>query len=231
MSDVLISNLREITGGGDLECMLKSSIGGYTKKSVQDYLAYVKKQQQNLKDTYAEEHKCLQVENEALRAEKLKLEQENTQLAAKLSGSDEAQEALAADERRKYEDEISSLIYENDMYKQELDIKNKSLIERQSRVEVLVRQEEVNQGMIDRLHEEVAGLLEELERREAENSALAEKLQLQNEECIEYCRETSRIKASYAVLQRRLESVQGKLQMVIIGNETAGDDGKSVVNE
>ena len=224
MSDVLISSLREITGDGDLECMLKSSIGGYTKKSVQDYLAYVKRQQQNLKDTYAEEHQCLQMENEALRAEKLKLEQENAQLAAKLSGSDDAREALAREERGKLEDEISRLAYECDMHKQELAIKDKAMCEQQARVEALARQEETNHGMLDRLQEELACLREELQCKESENAALAERLKIQTEECIEYCRENSRIKTSYALLQRRLESTQGRLQMAAIGIEPGSEN-------
>ena len=52
MSDSTLLSLREITGDGDLNCILKSSIGGYTKKSVKEYLSTMKTQQQNLKAAY-----------------------------------------------------------------------------------------------------------------------------------------------------------------------------------
>lgn len=52
MRDSTLNSLREITGEGDLNCILKSSLGGYTKKSVKEYLSTMKTQQDNLKAAY-----------------------------------------------------------------------------------------------------------------------------------------------------------------------------------
>lgn len=65
MSDRLLETLREKTGEGDLDIILKPSIGGYTKKSVMEYLALVKKQQQGLKDAYLAEVQRLTEERDA----------------------------------------------------------------------------------------------------------------------------------------------------------------------
>ena len=69
MSDEFVSMLREKTEEGDLNTILKPCIGGYTKRSVLEYLSIVKKQQQNLRDAYAEELQRLQTEKETIRVQ------------------------------------------------------------------------------------------------------------------------------------------------------------------
>lgn len=69
MSDGLLDMLREKTGEGDLNSILKPSMGGYTKRSVMEYLAFVKKQQQSMKDSYAGELQRLQSEAVTLQSE------------------------------------------------------------------------------------------------------------------------------------------------------------------
>ena len=69
MSENVVDILREKTGEGDLDSILKSSIGGYTKRSVMEYLAFVKKQQQNLREAYTAEIERIQGEKDELLGE------------------------------------------------------------------------------------------------------------------------------------------------------------------
>lgn len=66
MEESFVSMLREKTEEADLDTILKTSFGGYTKQSVQEYLAHIRKQQQDLKQAYAAENLRTQNEREAL---------------------------------------------------------------------------------------------------------------------------------------------------------------------
>ncbi len=77
----IVDMLREKTEEADLEQLLKSTIGGYTKKSVMQYFAALKKQQQATTETFNhnlqtlyEEKKSLQSNNEILRSKLTKAE-------------------------------------------------------------------------------------------------------------------------------------------------------------
>ena len=73
MSDYL-ELLREKTEEGDLNSILKPNLGGYTKRSVLEYLTFVKKQQQSLRETYAAELQRMQGEKESLQGENARLQ-------------------------------------------------------------------------------------------------------------------------------------------------------------
>lgn len=88
MNDNTVNDLREKTEEMDLNTILKPSMGGYTKKSVMEYLAYLKKQQQDSRDTGLENLS-------RLKSEKDSLQQENSELQADL---DEAIERIHANE-------------------------------------------------------------------------------------------------------------------------------------
>ena len=86
--DETLGVIREKTGEEDLNNSLKSTMGGYTKKSVLEYVTYLKKQQADMKDAY-------EMELEHLRAEKERLQKENSELSADLN---EAMERITSDE-------------------------------------------------------------------------------------------------------------------------------------
>ena len=65
MEDEVVDLLRDRTSE-DLNQILKSSMGGYTKKSVQDYIAQIRKQQQNTARRFNEDIQNLLSEKEAL---------------------------------------------------------------------------------------------------------------------------------------------------------------------
>lgn len=63
----VIEMLRDKTEEADLEHLLKSKFGGYTKQSVKEYFSAIKKQQQTTKDTFAKNLQTLFEEKESLR--------------------------------------------------------------------------------------------------------------------------------------------------------------------
>ena len=92
MTDSTLDVIRGKSEESDLNTILKPTVvaGGYTKRSVIDYLSYLKKQQQDAKEAYEEEIN-------SLRGEKERLQKENTELDTDL---DEAMRRITADEER-----------------------------------------------------------------------------------------------------------------------------------
>lgn len=82
MNESLVESIREKTEETDLDCILKTCIGGYTKKSVLQYLTMLKQQQQNMKETYEAEIRRLVSEKEALAAE-IELQSQRAESAEK----------------------------------------------------------------------------------------------------------------------------------------------------
>jgi chromosome segregation ATPase len=63
----IIEMLREKTEDADLAHVLKGTVGGYTKKSVQEYLSILHKQQQTSKETFSRNLQTLFNEKESIR--------------------------------------------------------------------------------------------------------------------------------------------------------------------
>lgn len=106
MSENVVDILREKTGEGDLDSILKSSIGGYTKRSVMEYLAFVKKQQQNLREAYT-------AEIERIQGEKDELLSEVNALQEREAHAEEAFRVRAEEEKAQLREEYAAL--EKDM--------------------------------------------------------------------------------------------------------------------
>lgn len=77
----IVELLRSKTEEHDMKNILKTSMGGYTKQSVSDYIAVLRKNQQSMAETFYENQQILYVEKEKLR-------QENERLKAKLADLD-----------------------------------------------------------------------------------------------------------------------------------------------
>lgn len=90
MTDNTVDDLRSITEEADLGTFLKPTVGGYTKKSVLEYLAYLKKQQQDAKDAYTEELSRLQAEKERLAQENKTLDDDLKEAVERIT-KDEAE--------------------------------------------------------------------------------------------------------------------------------------------
>lgn len=84
----IVEALRSKTEETDMNQYLKKTIGGYTKNSVLEYLAILRKQQQAMSDTFScnqqilfEEKESLKKDNEALKLRLLQIEAENKNLS------------------------------------------------------------------------------------------------------------------------------------------------------
>ncbi len=114
MSEFL-DNIREITREDDYNTILKSSMGGYTKKSVLEYLASVKEQQETLRDAYVAEVSELKKQLELLQAD--------------AAGSQEKTARIIA-----LETERDGLLSENGTLKEERDALEKDMDEAVERI-------------------------------------------------------------------------------------------------
>ena len=66
MSDNLVKTLREKTEEADLDTILKTTLGGYTRKSVREYVSMLRRQQYDLQQSFSEELQLSQTERERL---------------------------------------------------------------------------------------------------------------------------------------------------------------------
>ena len=73
MANNVVDILREKNDEADLDQVLKTQMGGYTKKSVQDYVAQLKRQQQHTAETFNRDMQALLDEKEQLIASNNKL--------------------------------------------------------------------------------------------------------------------------------------------------------------
>ena len=85
MSDNLVKTIREKTEEGDLDTILKTTLGGYSRSSVREYVSMMRQQQYDMQRSFSEELQLSQTERERLANE---LAEANTRAAA-------AQKALA----------------------------------------------------------------------------------------------------------------------------------------
>lgn len=75
--------LRSKTEENDMKHFLKSTMGGYSKQSVLDYLAILRKNQQSMAETFYENQQLLYVEKEKLRKDNEKLQTKLSELDTK----------------------------------------------------------------------------------------------------------------------------------------------------
>lgn len=80
MSNNVVDILRDKTDEADLDQVLKSQMGGYTKKSVQDYFARIKRQQQQTTQAFNRDMQALLEDKEKLQAENAQLKNRLTKV-------------------------------------------------------------------------------------------------------------------------------------------------------
>ena len=66
MSDNLVKTLREKTEEADLDTILKTTLGGYSRKSVREYISMMRQQQYDLQQSFSEEMQLYQAERDRL---------------------------------------------------------------------------------------------------------------------------------------------------------------------
>lgn len=97
MSDNIVGILREKNDEADLDRVLKTSMGGYTKKSVQDYLAQLKRQQQITTESFNRDRQALLDEKEKLQEENASLKNRMVKAVADYTALKDSVSAIKAD--------------------------------------------------------------------------------------------------------------------------------------
>lgn len=69
MKDNLVEMLREKTEGANLDTILKTTFGGYSRKSVQEYIAMLRKHQNDMQQSFSEQLELAQTERDRLAGE------------------------------------------------------------------------------------------------------------------------------------------------------------------
>lgn len=142
MSDNLVKSLREKTEEADLDTILKTTLGGYTRKSVREYISLLRRQQYDMQQSFSQELQLSQTERERLACE---LEEANGRACA-------AEETL--NQAKPLMEKVAGL--EKDMDEAVARIQSDAaLLEQQS-------------AELQRLRSECDGLRAQLEEREAE---------------------------------------------------------------
>lgn len=69
MNENIIKTLREKTEEADLDTILKTTLGGYSRKSVREYISMMRQQQYDMQQSFAEEMQLVQTERDRLARE------------------------------------------------------------------------------------------------------------------------------------------------------------------
>jgi len=217
MSDNLVEMLREKTEELDLDHTLKSCVGGYTKKSVLEYLAQLKRQQQNTTNSFnrdlqatLDEKEKLQGENETLKKRVLKAETDYRSLSESVAGYRVENSELTMQDVMQLRSSLSLL--EKDMDEavarirqdeQEQEHRRQELEERDRRLEKAAQELKLYQEMTVSARNESEGL-----RRTVSGQA-AEITQLQGE--VRYLKGIVS-EGSVAELNNRITELMGDLE-------------------
>lgn len=230
MSDYL-ELLREKTEAGDLNSILKANLGGYTKKSVLEYLSFVKKQQQSLREAYTAELERVKGEKEALQTENAGLqsrldsaeadyrrasEAEKAQLQAEYAAlekdMDEAVARIKADEERfaQLEREKEAEAQQSQAAQQTASATALLLDSAQARAEEMNRSLARKESELEALRETAAQLRSQL--AEDKSAPLREQL-------TEQAHTVSLLKQEIALRDRELENRTARLETLRVQTE------------
>lgn len=158
MSDNLVKSLREKTEEADLDTILKTTLGGYSRKSVREYISMMRRQQYDLQSSFAEEKQMYQAERERLADE----------LAEAVARAEAAEDAL--ERARPLMERAAGL--EKDMDEAVARIQSDA-----ARLEQLHQELEQQKAEVQRLCGEREDLLSQLEQQERQQLTLKQELE------------------------------------------------------
>jgi hypothetical protein len=205
--------LRSKTEENDLKQVLKTSMGGYTKQSVSDYLAILRKNQQSMAETFYENQQLLYLEKEKLRQDhenlliKLnKLDTEYLDLSSQVYAPKEDQLQVSEDELNRLNETISAL--------------NRTIVALQDKVAQLTEQN-------TQLREEIQGIsstsLEQGHGQDIEMKSQIESLELEIQEGVVYLESLSSENADLKVkLELAIQEADTR-KTLLVSNDTEAE--------
>ena len=158
MNDNLVKMLREKTEEADLDTILKTTFGGYSRKSVRDYISMMRQQQYDMQQSFSEELQLSQAERDRLTRE---LAEANERAVA-------AEEAL---------ENAKPLMEKAAGLEKDMDEAIERIQADAARLEQLRQELEQQKAELQRIQSERDALRAQLEQGEAEASALKQELE------------------------------------------------------
>ena len=195
MNDI-VEMIREKTEEENLDQILKSNMGGYTKKSVREYLAQVKRQQQTMAENFRKDLQSMLEEKEALQQD---LEAARNRLEKKES------------DYRILNDTVTALRGSNSgasAAEELLQLKSEYALLEKDMDEALVRIQSDEQKLNHR-DTELAQRTRELEQKDQQVQLLQEQLMAARNESVELNRTVSAQSASITRLQDEVAYLKG----------------------
>ncbi len=152
MKDNLVEMLREKTEEANLDTILKTTFGGYSRKSVQEYIAMLRRHQNDMQQSFAEQLELAQADRERLAGE----------LADAKARADAAEERLA---------QAAPLMDKNAGLEKDMDEAVERIQADAERLEELRQELEQQKAETESLRTERDGLLARLEKAQTREQA------------------------------------------------------------
>jgi chromosome segregation ATPase len=213
--------LRSKTEENDLKQLLKSTMGGYTKQSVSNYLGIIHKNQQSMAETFYENQQLLYLEKEKLRQDNEKLLSKFNELDTKYLDLSSHVYAPIEEPNQASEEEIIRL---NDI----ISSLNRTIIALQETVTKLTEQN-------DQLREEMQGMTVEPTNHsmggEVRLKSQIESLEIELEEGVSFLEKLS---AENADLKMKLELAQQEAdtrKTLLLSNDTESEQARARTTE
>lgn len=166
MKDNLVKSLREKTGEADLDTMLKTTLGGYSRKSVQEYVSMLRKQQYDMQQSFAEEMQLVQTERD-------RLARELTEVRARAVAAEEALESAQplVEKAAALEKDMDEAVERIQTDGARLEQLSRELEEQKAEIQRVLSEGEELRTRLGQSEAEARMLKLELERRAAETAA------------------------------------------------------------
>jgi chromosome segregation ATPase len=180
----IIEMIRDKSEEADLNKILKSSFGGYTKQSVQEYLSIIRKQQQATKETFQKNLQTLFEEKESLRKINESLIARNNKLSAEYDNLSESLKNIKLEESQYSAKDIMNL--------------KSNIVTLEEEAKVLQGEKLSLEKKIKQLSQTIEDLTANLQRSKDETAAQKEMLKVERQE-------TKKQRDIVADLSRQLE--------------------------
>jgi chromosome segregation ATPase len=213
--------LRSKTEENDLKQVLKTSMGGYTKQSVSDYLAILRKNQQSMAETFYENQQLLYVEKEKLRqdnemllAKLNELDAKYLDLSSQVSAPVGEQQHVSEEEIQRLNDTIASL--------------NRTIIAMQETVTKLTDQNNQLREEMQSMASEPANLSK---GREMELKSHIESLEMELQEGVTYLETLNAENADLKVKLELAEQEADTRKTLLMSNDNEAEQIRGRINE
>lgn len=213
--------LRSKTEENDLKQVLKTSMGGYTKQSVSDYMAILRKNQQSMAETFYENQQLLYLEKEKLRQDNekllIKLNELDTKyldLSSHVYAPKDGQSQVSEEELNRLQETISSL--------------NRTIVALQDTVAKLTEQ---NNQLRNEMQSLNSGSQEQSSNQNPEMKSQIESLELELQEGVVYLETLSAENADLKVkLELAIQEADTR-KTLLMSNDTEAEQSRARTTE